>query len=169
MTDQQTITVKSAFGADKQVTKADKPQQEKKTMTTAIKQGKRPQDIFLEDDARTDSLIHLLENIDENGHKLFMIIDTFNLSRDTNGNATGHFNVTLALYDNRGALDQTWFVAETGRQRQQIGYGRVNGAAEHALDRLGWEVDFKAASSDDKRKWAMYPVNVPALLQTLRA
>lgn len=89
----------------------------------------------------------------------FVDVDTFQHGYDTNGNGTAHYRCTLmGINEKTGKECAVLHIVESGKRREQVGYGRGNDAALYALEKLGYEVDTSKASSDDYRGCAVYPL-----------
>lgn len=89
-------------------------------------------------------------------------IKSFDHGRDVNGNGTAHYSCQLISASGEhmtGANDGAIItLVESGKRREQVGYGCGNEAALVALVKLGYQVDTSKASSDDYRGVAVYPL-----------
>lgn len=97
-------------------------------------------------------------NLCANGLKNFRVdVDTFDHGRDTNGNGTAHYKVMLVC-DNNGRENYLFTIVQSGKRREQVGYGAGNQAALYALEKLGFEVDTSKAGSYDYQGSVCYPL-----------
>lgn len=83
-------------------------------------------------------------------------VNSFDHGRDVNGNGTAHYIVELTC--NNGEVCPCFNIVESGKRREQVGYGGYNQAAIYALEQLGYKVDLTGAGSYDYQGSKIYPL-----------
>lgn len=95
-------------------------------------------------------------------HNFCVDVDTFDHGRDVYGNGIARYRVQLVCTDKAGRERYLMTIVESGKRREQVGYGGQNEAALYALDKLGYQVDTSKGGSYDYQGTAVYPlINFP--------
>ena len=82
--------------------------------------------------------------------KIYLTVDSHDYGRDGFGNSTAHYVCSITLdYPERFEL---FNVCESGKRREQVGYGDQNKAAIYKLEKLGYKLELFYRSDNSAYK-----------------
>lgn len=106
-----------------------------------------------------DARLALANTYHEYGAPFKVCVCTFGHGRDVNGNGTAHYECHIVATHKTSGKEICFLRAvQSGKRREQVGYGAGNGAALYALEKLGYKLDLSKAGSYDSHGEACYPV-----------
>jgi hypothetical protein len=100
----------------------------------------------------------LVSQTSQKDTRYYVSVTSFDHGRDVYGNGTAHYRCTLIERQESGRERVPCHIVESGKRREQVGYGSGNDAALYALAKLGYKIDESRLGSNDYRGTAEYPL-----------